>query len=187
MNSFACHRNLQVYNLKSFLSSHHQPSHSRKALPVSKAHYYVHDCVLMSDDLPCTHNNIDNYHLFLQNSLYADVLTINKLKRETGIDDSQLATMIREEDINRIACLFDEVETFLDMLGLGPAQQTDVKDIAHRQSTTQAMTKALKLWRQPNPFTATFQTLLEILLVLNRGDMALRVCQLINEEVPKHK
>ena len=95
--------------------------------------------------------------------------------------------MIREEDINRIACLFDEVETFLDKLGLGPAQQTDVKDIAYRYNTTQAMTRALKLWRQPNPFIATFETLLEILLSLSRGDVALRVCQLITEEVPKHK
>ena len=116
-----------------------------------------------------------------------DVLTIEQLKRETGVDDSQLATMIREEDINKIAGLFDEVETYLDKLGLLPAQQTDVKDIAYRHSTTQAMTKALKLWRQPDPYAATFRALLEILLDLRRGDVALKVCQYVNEEVPKQK
>ena len=120
-------------------------------------------------------------------SACAGGLTIEKLKRETGVDDSQLATMIREEDINKIAGLFDEVETYLDKLGLLPAQQTDVKDIAYRHGTTQAMTKALKLWRQPDPYTATFQALLEILLDLRRGDVAVRVCQYITEEVPKHK
>ena len=119
--------------------------------------------------------------------LYAGGLTVEKLKRETGVDDSQLATMIREEDINKIAGLFDEVETYLDKLGLLPAQQTDVKDIAYRHSTALAMTKALKLWRQPDPYAATFQALLEILLDLRRGDVAVSVCQYITEEVPKHK
>ena len=121
--------------------------------------------------------------------LYAGGLTVEKLKRETGVDDSQLATMIREEDINKIAGLFDEVETYLDKLGLLPAQQTDVKDIAYRHSTALAMTKALKLWRQPDPYAATFQALLEILLDLRRGDVAVSVCQYItdHEEVPKHK
>ena len=76
------------------------------------------------------------------NFLCVGGLTIEKLKMETGIDDSQLATMIREEDINKIAGLFDEIETYLDKLRLLPAQQTDVKDIAYRHGTTQAMTKA---------------------------------------------
>ena len=85
-------------------------------------------------------------------TFYVGGLTVEKLKRETGVDDSQLATMIREEDINKIAGLFDEVETYLDKLRLLPAQQTDVKDIAYRHSTTLAMIKALKLWCQPDPY-----------------------------------
>ena len=120
-------------------------------------------------------------------TFYVGGLTVEKLKRETGVDDSQLATMIREEDINKIAGLFDEVETYLDKLRLLPAQQTDVNDIAYRHSTIQAMIKALKLWRQPDPYAATFQALVEILLDLRRGDVAVRVCQYITEEVPKHK
>ena len=114
-------------------------------------------------------------------------LTIEKLKQETGIDDSQLTTMIREEDINKIAGLFDNVETYLDMLGLLPAQQTDVKDTVVRHSTEQAMIKALKLWRQPNPYNATFKALIEILLDLRRGDVAINVCQYITENIPKCK
>ena len=115
-------------------------------------------------------------------------LTIEQLKRETGIDDFQLATMIKDEDINKIARYFGHVETYLDGPGLIPSDQADVKDIVHCQhSTALAITEALKRWRQPNPFTATFQALLEILLDLRRGDVAVRVSQYITEEVPKHK
>ena len=95
--------------------------------------------------------------------------------------------MIRQEDINKIAGYFGHVETYLDRLRLEPAQQADVKDIVYTQNTALAMTKALKLWRQPDPYAATFQALLEILLDLRRGDVAVRVCQYITEEVPKHK
>ena len=73
------------------------------------------------------------------------------------------------------------------MLGLLPAQQTDVKDTAFRHSTALATAKALKLWRQPNPYAATFKSLIKILIDLKRGDVAVRVCQYISNEVPKHK
>ena len=114
-------------------------------------------------------------------------LTIEKLKRETGVDDSQLATMIRQEDINKIAGYFGYVETYLDKLGLEPAQQADVKDIVYTRNTALATAEALKLWCQPDPYAATFQALVNILLDLRRGDVAVRVCQYITEEVPKHK
>ena len=120
-------------------------------------------------------------------SLCAGGLTIEKLKRETGVDDSQLATMIRQEDINKIAVHFGHVETYLDRLGLLPAQLADVKDMVYTQNTELAMAEALKLWRQPDPYAATFRALVEILLDLRRGDVAVRVCQYITEEVPKHK
>ena len=115
------------------------------------------------------------------------MLTIEQLRRETGIDDSQLATTIREEDIIKIAGYFGYVETYLDKLGLEPAQQADVKDIVHTRNTAIAMAEALRLWCQPNPYTATFRALLEILLDLRRGDVAVRICQYITEEVPKYK
>ena len=114
-------------------------------------------------------------------------LTVEKLKRETGIDDSQLATMIRDEHLHDLAGCFDQLETYLDRLGLYPAQQTDIHDLAAQRGIQIAMTQALKLWCQPDPYAATFQALLEILLDLRRGDVAVRVCQYITEEVPKHK
>ena len=114
-------------------------------------------------------------------------LVINDLQREVDISDCQLDTKIREEHLLDVAGCFDCLETYLDKLGLTPGQQTDVKDLAFRCNTKTAMAEALKLWRQPNPYTSTFKALVEILLDLRRGDVADRVCQYIKQEVPKHK
>ena len=114
-------------------------------------------------------------------------MSIETLKKVTGIDDSQLATIIREEDIIKIAGFFGSVEIYLDKLGLLPSDQADIKDIVHTRNNTLAVMEALKHWRQPNPYTATFQALLEILLDLKRGDVADKVSQYIKEQIPKLK
>ena len=98
--------------------------------------------------------------------------------------DVQLDSQIIEKDLPDLAGCFDEVDIYLYKLNLTPGQQTDVKDLAYRQSTTVAMAEALKLWCQPNPFIATFRALLEIVLDLRRGDVAVSVCQHIASKVP---
>ena len=98
----------------------------------------------------------------------------------TQVCDAQLDIQINDKhDLLDLAGCFDEVELYLHKLELTSAQETDVKDLAYRCNTTVAMAKALKLWCQPNPFAATFRRLLEILLTLRRGDVAVRVCQYI--------
>ena len=106
-------------------------------------------------------------------------LTIKDLIRNTGVSNTQLDTKIIEHDLHSLAECFDNVETYLHKLGLNEGQQTDVEDLACRCSTKIAMVKALKLWCQPNPFAATFRALLEILLDLKRGDVAVKVCESI--------
>ena len=100
-----------------------------------------------------------------------------------GVSNTQLNTEIIEHDLHSLAEYFDNVETCLYSLGLKPGQQTDIKDLAHRSNTKTAMVEALKLWRQPNPFAATFRALLEILLDLERGDVAVKVCQYISDNI----
>ena len=107
--------------------------------------------------------------------------------RRYRIDDAQLNTEIREEEFHDLAGCFDCVETYLYRLGLDAGQQTDIKDLAFRCNTKTAMAEALKLWRQPNPLSATYKSLIEILLDLKRGDVAVRVCRYITENMPKHK
>ena len=111
-------------------------------------------------------------------------LTVETLKIKTRVSDAQLDTEIIEHDIHNLASFFDEVEMYLYKLNLTPAQQTDVRDLAYRCDTKAAMVKALVLWRQPNPFATTFRALLEILLELERGDVAVSVCSYIVEKIP---
>ena len=106
-------------------------------------------------------------------------LTIEELKQRSGVNDAQLDTQIIEHDFSDLAGCFDQVDTYLYKLKLTPAQQTDIKDLAHLRNTAVAMTEALKLWRQPNPFAATYRTLLKVLLELKRGDVAVKVCHYI--------
>ena len=106
-------------------------------------------------------------------------LTLEDLVRRTGVSNTQFNTEIIKHDLNSLAECFDNVETYLDTLGLNAGLQTDIKDLAYRRNTKTAMVEALKLWHQPNPFAATVQALLEILLDLKRGDVAVKVCQCI--------
>ena len=99
--------------------------------------------------------------------------------RRTGVNSTQLNLEITAHDLHSLAECFDNVEDYLDRLSLNEGQQTDIKDIAYQRSTKTAMVKALKLWHQPNPFAATVQALLEILLDLKRGDVAVKVCQCV--------
>ena len=75
----------------------------------------------------------------------------------------------------------------MNNLHLNASQQTEVEELALRRDTQTAMTRALKLWRQPNPLNATFKALVEISLILKRGDVAMSICQYVSDEVPKSK
>ena len=120
-------------------------------------------------------------------TLLAGGSAVEELTRECGVSAEQLNNKIREEHLHDLAGCFDQLETYLDRLGLNPAQQTDIYDLAFRRGIQTAMAQALKLWCQPKPWLATFGALVAILLNLRRGDVAERVCQYIKQEIPKHK
>ena len=128
-----------------------------------------------------------SYIILLCDFFFTDDLALDDLVSRYRIDDTQLDTMIGEEDLSDLADCFDCVEDYLYKLGLKAGQQTDIKDLAFRCNTKTAMAEALKLWRRPNPLSATYRALLHILLDLKRGDVAVRVCQYITENVPKQK
>ena len=101
--------------------------------------------------------------------------------RNTNVNNTQIDKRIVKHNFYHLADCFDNVETFLDRMGLTAGQQTDIKDLTYRYNTKTAMVEALKLWCQPNPFAATFRALLEILVDLKRGDIAIKVCQYITD------
>ena len=103
-------------------------------------------------------------------------VTIEELKAHTKVTDSQLDSQVQERDLHKLSAHFDNVESYLVHLGLSPSQQTDIKDLALRRGTQIAMSEALRLWREPNPFTATYRALVEVLVELGKGEVAVEVC-----------
>ena len=117
-------------------------------------------------------------------NLYISGLTIEDLQANTGVSDLQLDRQIDEEDFSDIADFFEDVETYLDNLGLDPGQKTDIKDLSMDKGTKAAVVEALKRWHQPNPIVATFRALLWILIRLKKGDIAIKVCRYIKFNYP---
>ena len=109
-------------------------------------------------------------------------MTIETLQLATKVTDSQLDYLITKEDITKLATNFDCVENYLDHLRLAPCQQTDIKDLAFRRNVQIAMIEALRLWREPNPCIATYRALLELLMDLGKGEVALRVCSYLKNK-----
>ncbi len=109
-------------------------------------------------------------------------LTLDELTKRNGLTDVCIDQKISNEDICRIAVFFENVDSLLDKLELRPGQQTDVKDLASRCDTEEGVKKTLKLWRQRHPYNATFRTLLDILLDLERGDVAIDICCYLAEK-----
>ncbi len=60
---------------------------------------------------------------------------------------------------------------------LSPAEHADVNMLYHREGTQTAMMKCLKIWKQHNPYQATYRALLDIVLGLDKGDTAHQICQ----------
>ena len=111
-------------------------------------------------------------------------MTIEELKDHTRVTDSQLNSQIQERDLLKLSSHFDNVESYLVHLGLTPNQRTDIKDLALRRGTQIAMSEALRLWREPNPFTATYRALVEVLLDLGKGEVAVEVCAYLTSKQP---
>ena len=105
------------------------------------------------------------------------VLTINDLKRELNLSDTQLDTAIEESDLIHLAHCFDNADDYVEQFGLSPAQQSEVKDRCSMRGVEAGIKVALKLWRNRNPFFATFKALLEITLSLRKGDVAIRLAK----------
>ena len=101
-----------------------------------------------------------------------------------GMTSDQLDCEIEEEDMIILASYFDNVEFYLNVLGLTSAEQTDTRSKASSNGTQIAMNYCLLLWRRHNPSTATLRTLLYILLSLRKEEIASKVC---NYYYPKHK
>ena len=101
-----------------------------------------------------------------------------------SISSDQLDIEIDDSDMILLAAYFDNVEYYLGVMGLTPAEQTDIKLKKVSEGTQIAMNHCLLVWKRHNPSTATLRTLLEMLLSLKKEETASNVCKYF---CPKHK
>ena len=93
-----------------------------------------------------------------------------------NISSDQLDLEIEERDVEYLAAHFDDVELYLNILGINNSEQDNVKRMARLHGNQVAMTECLSLWRQRNPSNATLKTLLDILFELRKGEVAVNIC-----------
>ena len=89
---------------------------------------------------------------------------------------SQINGEIQREDVSYLAACFDNVEYYVDALGLSSGEQTD---IIKKTDNHVAMIKCLKIWKSKKLSQATFRALLVMLVKLRKGAIADHVCQYI--------
>ena len=106
-------------------------------------------------------------------------MTLEKLVEMYGISSDELDCEIPETEMILLAGYFDDVKYYLSALGLTLTEQTDVTKESYNDGTQLAMNHCLLLWRKHDPSSATLRTLLEILLILNKENIALNVCNYI--------
>ncbi len=64
---------------------------------------------------------------------------------------------------------------------LTPAEQADMNRLYHSEGTQAAMMKCLQVWKERDPFQATYRALLDIALRLGKGETADKICQQLTQ------
>ena len=108
-------------------------------------------------------------------------VTLQELVEQYNLTDEQLNSEIDDPDTPKLASYFDDVELYSSAMGLGIAEQADVKRLYHSEGTEVAMMKCLKIWKKHNSSRATYRALLDIVLSLGKGDTADQVCQKLTQ------
>ena len=92
------------------------------------------------------------------------------------LPDVQLNCEIGCGDIPLLAKYFDNIELYPKLMNLNPAEEQDVVNTLHANGSQVAMIKCLSLWKGHDSFNATYVALLEILLRLEKGEIANNIC-----------
>ncbi len=104
-------------------------------------------------------------------------LTIVMLKEKTEATDAQLDTEIQKNHLQEIAQHFGSWEKFVVEFKLSGAEKADVKVCVNTKGHTDGMFTALSLWIKKSPLS-TYRDLLEILVRLDEGELAYKVCKI---------
>ena len=105
---------------------------------------------------------------------------LQELVGKYHVDTVQLDREIPDNEVPVIAAYFDGVELYSQAMGLSPAEQADVRNT---YDFLKAMRMCLSIWKRLHGFNATFRALLELLLRLNRMNVAAEICQYLAQNV----
>ena len=108
----------------------------------------------------------------------ANQVALQELMRRYNLTDEQLNREIVDSDTPVMALNFDDVEMYSTAMGLAIAKQADVKESRGNQA---AMMKCLQVWKERDPFQATYRALLDIALSLGKGDTADKICRQLTQ------
>ncbi|XP_064389446.1 uncharacterized protein LOC135337438 [Halichondria panicea] len=111
----------------------------------------------------------------------ANQVALQELMRRYNLTDEQLNREIVDSDTPVMALNFDDVEMYSTAMGLAIAKQADVKKVYHCEGTQAAMMKCLQVWKERDPFQATYRALLDIALSLGKGDTADKICHQLTQ------
>ncbi len=111
----------------------------------------------------------------------ANRVALQELMRRYKLTDEQLNREIVDSDTPVMALNFDNVEMYSTAMGLAIAEQADVKKVYHCEGTQAAMMKCLKIWKERDPFQASYRALLDIALRLEKGETADKICQQLTQ------
>ena len=99
------------------------------------------------------------------------------MKIKYKISGEKVESEVRQKDSPYVAACFDGIELYVNVLELSPHEEADVRTYAATHGTHVAMNKCLEYWRTHNQSTATFRTLLDMLLRLEKQEVASKVCK----------
>ncbi len=111
---------------------------------------------------------------------------LQELVDKYHVDTVKLDREIPDNEIPVIAAYFDSVNLYSQAMSLSPADQTTVRTTLVQCDAQTAMAYCLSIWKSHYSFNATFRALLELLLRLNRVEVAARVCQYLAQNVSTH-
>ncbi|XP_064389445.1 uncharacterized protein LOC135337437 [Halichondria panicea] len=109
---------------------------------------------------------------------HSNQVALQELMRRYNLTDEQLNREIVDSDTPVMALHFDDVEMYSIAMGLAIAEQADVKESRGNQA---AMLKCLQVWKERDPFQATYRALLDIVLRLGKGETADKICQQLSQ------
>ncbi len=108
---------------------------------------------------------------------------LQKLTDKYRVDTVRLDQVIPDNKLSVIAAYFESVDLYSQAMGLNPADQADVRTTLFLCDAQTAMTRLLSIWKLHDPYRATYRALMELLLRLNRTEVAAQICQYLAQNV----